>query len=94
MVTKSDIMTFVHFIDFYWNGLNGGGTFTLEELVKWVKKNEDNKYFGRLLKESAIMKDVLTKEDWEIDDVILNFVIKNRGRNKIKRIVNCILKNS
>jgi len=94
MVTKVDILTFMHFIDNYWNGLNGGGTFALEELVGWVKKNEDSKYFEKLLKESAIMKDILAKEDWEIDTSILDFIIRNRGKNKIKRIINCILNNN
>jgi hypothetical protein len=92
MITKADIVTFIHFIDFYCHGLNGGGTFTLEELVGWVKQNEDSKYFERLIKESQLLKDVLTKEDWEIDSSILDFVAKKRGRNKIIRIVDCILK--
>ncbi|SDF83088.1 hypothetical protein [Sporomusa acidovorans] len=92
MITKADIVTFIHFIDFYWNGLNGAGTFTLEELVEWVKQNEDSKYLERLLKESLLLKEVFTKEDWEIDSSILDFIIKNRGKNKIKRIVDCLLK--
>lgn len=93
MTTKADIMTFIHFIDFYWNGLNGGGTFTLQELVQWVKKNEDSKYYEKLLKESALLRDVLAKEDWEIKNSILDFVFKNRGRNSITRIIDGILKN-
>lgn len=93
MPTKADIKTFIHFIDCYWNGLNGGGTFTLEEFVEWVKKNEDREYVEKLYNESAILKNTLTKEDWEIDKSILDFVIKNRGRNTIKRIVDCLLGN-
>lgn len=93
MVNKTDIVTFIHFIDFYWKELNGGGTFTQEELVEWVKKNEDSKYFEKLLNESLLLRDVLTKEDWEIDNSILDFVIKNSGRNNIKRIISCLLKN-
>ncbi len=93
MVTKAEILTFVHFIDYYWHGLNRGGTFTLEELIDWVKENEERKYLENLSKESAILKDILAKEDWEIDHTILDFVMKNRGRNKMKRIINCLLMN-
>lgn len=94
LVIKTDIMTFIHFINFYYYGLNAGGTFTLEELIEWVRENEDSNYYEKLIKESEILKDVLEKEDWEIDNSILEFVIKNKERNKIKRIVNCLLKNN
>ena len=91
MVTKVDIVTFIDFIDSYCKGVNGGGTFTCDELVEWVKEIEDRKYFEKLIEESLILKTVLVKEDWEIDNSILNFVCKNGGRNKMKRIINCLL---
>ena len=57
------------------------------------QKNEESKYLEKLCKESALVRDIITKEDWEIDRSIHDFVVKNKGKNKIKRIANYLHSN-
>jgi hypothetical protein len=87
MATDGDISTFKYFTDQYIHGINAGGTFKLEELVELFEKQETPRLFERLLLDASYLKQVLAKEDWEIDSAILDFVLKNGGKNRFRKIV-------
>lgn len=91
MNKKTKIDTFKYFIEEYRSNINGGGTFSLEELIELFKEYESPEAAQNLAKEAEYLNELLKKEDWEIDKAILDYVLKNSGRNNIKRIIKCLM---
>ena len=91
MNQKTEIETFKYFINEYHFGINGGGTFTLVQLIQEFKKFEKQDTVEKLKSEAEFIKCNLAKEDWEIEKRILDYLLRNGSKNNMKRICNCII---
>jgi hypothetical protein len=88
---KNSIESFKYFIEQYWYGMNKGGTFSLEELIEEFRRFENRSIIDSLKNEAQYLKDVLAKEDWEIEKSRLDYLLKKGSKNRMKRIVNCLM---
>lgn len=68
-----------------------GGTFTLEQLIIEFKRFEKQSIIDNLRKDAIFLNEVLLKEDWEIKQSILDYLLKKGNKNKMKRIINCLI---
>ncbi|OPX44513.1 hypothetical protein CLHUN_15060 [Ruminiclostridium hungatei] len=91
MTNENQIMAFKYFVEEYLFGLNGGGTFTITELITEFKKYEDKNSIDCLRKDANYLKEILTKEDWEIKKNLLDYLLKKGSRNYMKSIVNYLV---
>jgi len=85
-MNKISFPTFRYFVDYYINTINGGGSFSRNELVDLFKKYEEPESTSQLLNEANKLEQLMEKEDWEIDKEVLDFILKN-GKNNIKNWV-------
>ncbi|KQL45080.1 hypothetical protein AN963_27620 [Brevibacillus choshinensis] len=82
--------TFQYFMSHYHDEINGGGTFTLVELIQLFSKMDSNSMKSKLLLEAKQIKQTLLLEDCEQDRAVINLCNKY-SKSKIKRIVELIL---
>ncbi len=62
-----NIKTFLYYMNFYHDEINGGGTFTQVELVKEFKQNESGELYNKLMAEARLILKQLDFEDWEME---------------------------
>ncbi len=85
--------TFRYFVEHYMHDLNGGGTFTLIELIEEYKKIESPSLKEQLKTEAVFLKDTLQFESWEIDSILLKYLLKYNGLSRWKKIIDCLTEN-
>lgn len=88
---KNDFSGLKYFIEQYIKNINGGGTFTLVELIDLFVESENENEIIKLKKDAQYIKNVLLKEDYEIEKNTLDYILKHLGRKRGKEIVNQIL---
>lgn len=91
MSSKNSFESFKYFIEQYYYGLNGGGTFSLEELIEEFRCFENISIVDDLRNDAEYLKDILAKEDWEIEKSTLDYLLKKGSKNRMKRIIKGIL---
>lgn len=88
---KVSFPAFHDFMDYYTIIINGGGSFSGEELVELYEKYEDAQSVTQLLAEAKELGEIIKKEDWEIDRDTLDFIMRNHGKNKMKNWIQCVI---
>ena len=83
--------TLDYFIEKYIKMINGGGTFTFNELIALFIEWENKISVNNLKEEAKFLKDNLHYEDWEIEKIIPNFYRKYHGKKCMKRLATDIL---
>jgi hypothetical protein len=86
----SNFSLFKYFILFYRGQINGGGTFSTEELVEIFMDAEPKNKQMQLIEEAKQAFQNLQLEDWEKDSSILELCDKV-GQNTLKYIVDVII---
>ena len=86
-----NLNTLDYFIEEYIKKINGGGTFTFNELMDLFIEWENKIAVNNLKEEAKFLKDNLHYEDWEIEKIIPNFYRKYHSRKGINRLATDIL---
>jgi hypothetical protein len=87
----SEFSVFTYFILFYCGEINGGGTFSIDELLEIFMDAEPKNKQKQLIEEAKYAFQNLQLEDWEKDPAVLKLCDKV-GQNALKYIVNVIIK--
>ncbi|MCS7464897.1 hypothetical protein N0M98_32970 [Paenibacillus doosanensis] len=75
-----------YFFKEYLEGINAGGTFSVEELIDLFETSENENIGKSIIEELKMVENEIKLYDWEIDEHILSLYNKY-GKNKTKKII-------